>query len=344
MDLDGEDLTEIKSAGDTQLMKIIPSKSDALSSGIIASFSMCGGKAIKALFNYLTEYQKFNFDFYKQGFQIDGIKMYENNTIDTLSYVIYKADKLLEYIFCPQNIPGCETRETISIKVSSKEIFSYLKKTKAQTSIRIELNRHTPKLILYVINGGTSKPFYIDYEFCMSTPCPISGDILKPDLVANYKTLIEVFSSEMASQSTKYGGTLYDFNLAVYREGIYVWSNAPGVGGVQYGKVEDTYLRFQLPVESAKRWSTLFKISPNATLSIFALDENIIKFYMPVTTSGEMYVFQFPKATNPMLTNLLAQRNAYPQMQMQMYPQVYPQMQMYQPVYPQTTSETTTDK
>ena len=32
----------------------IPSKSDALSSGIIASFSMCGGKAIKALFNYLS--------------------------------------------------------------------------------------------------------------------------------------------------------------------------------------------------------------------------------------------------------------------------------------------------
>lgn len=322
MNLDGDEIDEIKSSGDSQLVRMVPSRSDAVSSGIFASFSLSGGKSIKALFNYLTEYDKFTFDFYQQGFQIDGVKLNTNGTIDTLSYMIYKADRLIEYIFCPQNVPGYENNKSISVRVSSKNFYSFLKKTRASTSIRVELNKTVGKLILYVINGGTCKPFYLDYEWCHSTPCPISGEIINPSLPPNHKTLIEVFCAEMSSQSTKYGEILYDFNIAIYSEGIFVWSDAPGPGGTAYGKTQGEYIQFQLSVECAKRWQTLFRISINATLSLYAINNEVLKLCMPISSAGEMYIFQYPKLTNPMMSSLTTQRGnmmnsniIYPQQQ-----------------------------
>lgn len=312
-DFDADDDHEIKNVSDTQLMRIIPSKSDAVSSGIISSFSLSNGKMIKSIFSYMTIYQDFNITFYPQGFQLDQILLNDAGTIDTVSYTIFKTDTLVEYTFCPQNAYSSDKPiESITINVSSKEFNACIKKAKAQTSIRVELNRNNPKLIVNVINGATTKPYYIDYKVINAVPCPVNGEITKTTSHVNFKTLIEIFSAEMASQSTKYNGVFYDFNIAVYNEGIYVWSDTPGVGGVPYGKVEGVYHSFQLKTECAKRWSGLFRMSPNSTLSISALDSNVLKISMPVGSYGNHIIFQYPKMNNAMLT-WMAQRNTIPQ-------------------------------
>lgn len=310
-DFDGEDPSEILGAGDTQLMKIITQKSDAGNSGIIASFVLSNGKSIKSLFLYLTKYTDINFNFFKQGLQIDGISYNELNTIDSTTYMTLKGNKLTEYNFIPSNIFGDSTLDAVAISVNSKEFFSFLKKCRAKTSIRLELNRNNPKLILYVINDGITKVFFIDYKQTNITTCPISGSIVDPNTPDNYKTLVEVFSNEMAGQHTKYGGIFYDFNIAVYNEGIYVWSDANGVGGTPYGKVDGTYLHFQLKNSCAKHWLTLFRITPSSTLSITALDSNVLKLSMPIGSYGDMYEFQFPKITNAMIA-WASQRNTIP--------------------------------
>lgn len=312
-DFDAEDSLEIKNVGDTQLMRIIPSKSDAQSSGVISSFSLSNGKMIKAIFAYMTIYQDFNITFYSQGFQLDQILLNDTGNIETASYTIFKSDMLVEYTFCPQNAyTSDKIPDSITINVNAKEFYAAIKKAKAQTSIRVELNRNNSKLILHVINGASSKPYYIDYRVIQAVPCPVNGEITKHNIHVNFKTLIEVFCSEMASQSTKHNGVFYDFNIAVYSEGIYVWSDASGVGGVPYGKVEGLYHSFSLKSECAKRWSGLFRMSVNSTLSISALDSNVIKLSMPVGSFGNHFIFQYPKMTSSMLT-WMAQKSAIPQ-------------------------------
>lgn len=312
-DFDADENQEIKNVSDSQLMRIIPSKSDALSSGVISSFSLSNGKMIKATFAYMTIYQDFNFTFYPQGFQMDQILLNDTGSIDTASYTIFKSDMLVEYTYCPQNgYASDKIPESITINVNAKDFFACIKKAKAQTSIRVELNRNNPKLIVNVINGASSKPYYIDYKLTQQVPCPVNGDIIKQNIPVNFKTLIEVFCSEMACQSTKYNGVFYDFNIAVYNEGIYVWSDATGVGGVPYGKVEGSYHSFSLKTECAKRWSGLFRMSDKSTLSVTALDNNVIKLSMPIGSFGNHFIFQYPKMTNAMLT-WISQRSSVPQ-------------------------------
>ena len=66
MELDDNNSNDLSNIEDSQLIRNLPSKNDAISSGLIASFSFSDGKSTKALFDYMTMYSKFTIDFQKQ--------------------------------------------------------------------------------------------------------------------------------------------------------------------------------------------------------------------------------------------------------------------------------------
>lgn len=353
MDLDERD-SELQSIGDAQLLKYLPTKTDAEASGLVASFSTCDGKFTKALFDYISANPEFVFEFHHQGVIIRSI-LTDNETgqYDTISYMIFNGKKQLEYTFCPRNIPGrngtekTTEEEFICIKVNSSSVLSYVKKNKATTLVRFEFNINNPRMNIQVINGGIISPFFLEYKIVPKLPLPIPGQITNPSTESNFTMTTELFSTAMVNMSSKYSGVLYDFGISVFNNGIYIWTDAPGVGGISHGKQSGTPISFQLKNSVAKRLAKLCKISPRSPVTITALDSSIFKLCSNIG-SCEITIYQFPKCggqyingsypgvTNAIQTNLQQQIPPHQQMnsgyqqQYQVQPPLPPNQQQMQ--------------
>lgn len=301
MDLDDRD-SEMQSIGDAQLLKYLPSKTDAEASGLVASFSTCDGKFTKALFDYISVNPEFVFEFHSQGVIVRSI-LTDNETgqHDTISYMVFKGKKQLEYTFCPQNIPG-DNKNSICLKVSSSSVLSYVKKNKATTLVRFEFNANNPRMNVQVINGGITSPFFLEYKIVPEISFPISGKIVDPELQSNFPMTTELFSASMVNMSAKYSGVSYDFGIAVFNDGVYIWTEAPGVGGIPYGKQSGTPISFSLKNSVAKRLAKLCKICPRSPVTITAVDSSVFKICSGIGTC-EIIIYQFPKNGGQFLNN-----------------------------------------
>lgn len=295
MELDDNNSNDLSNIEDSQLIRNLPSKNDAISSGLIASFSFSDGKSTKALFDYMTMYSKFTIDFHVRGIQFTGILLDEkNNSLDNASYMIFKSEQLVEYIFCPENMDRIN-QDSICLQLSSYSINNCLKQNKATTVFRFEYNINNPKISISVSNGATQMLYYLDFEIVETKMCPVQGNIVKSSITPNFKLTSELFSSTNKNISVKYNNILYDFNVSIYSEGFYIATEAPGVGGIPYGKNQGEAITFALKNCIAKRFAKLCKISPRSTVSLFAIDDNVFKISLAICGYGEMIIFQYPK-------------------------------------------------
>lgn len=293
MDLEEREIHS-QSIGDANLLNCLPNKSDMIKSGLIASISFCDGKSTKAVFDYMLAYPDFTIEFHPQGVIFKEILMYKSGCIDTASYVIFKGDKQLEYNFCPQNIPGDGDKSHICIKVNSATISSYVKKNKATTLVRFELNVNSSRIIVNVINGGVIIPYYLEYKVVPMATFPIPSKLADPNTPANLRITSELFSAAMVNVGMKYNNVLYDFNINIFNDGIYVRTDAPGVGGIPHGKVDGSSINFQVKNNVAKRLAKICKISPRTPVTITAIDENVFKIWSNVGSYAEIIIYQYP--------------------------------------------------
>lgn len=294
MELDDNN-SDMLNIEDSQLIRNLPSKNDAISSGLIASFSFSDGKSTKALFDYMTIYSKFTIDFHVRGIQFTGILNDEkNNCLDTASYMIFKSEQLVEYIFCPENMNRSD-QESVCLQIASYDINNCLKQNKATTVFRFEYNINNPRIAISVSNGPIQMPYFINFEIVESKICPVEGNIVKSSIGPNFKLTSELFSCANKIMAMKYNNILYDFNISIYSEGFHISTEAPGVGGMSYGKNDGNPISFPLKNCIAKRLAKLCKISPRSTVSLCAIDENVFKISFSICGYGEMVIFQFPK-------------------------------------------------
>lgn len=313
MDLDEQEV-QAQSAGDANLMKILPSENDALSTGLVALFTLNDGKSIKALFDFMTAYPEFTIEFHPEGLQIQETLIdSKTGQIDMASYMIFKGKDLVKYIFCPQNLPTGTSQDSVSIKVSAQTFYTYVKKNKATTVINVEYNIRNPKLSVSVTNGSTTTPFYLDFRVVPKAICQIPPRLLDPNIKTECRFTSELLSANMAIVSSKHMNILYDFNIAIFKEGFYVCSDASGVGGISCGKTEGSSYRFALKNAVGKRLTKLCKISPRSTVSFIALDSSLFKITCPTGSYGVMFIFQYPKMESQILSNY--QQLAYNQTQ-----------------------------
>ncbi len=303
MDLDEQEV-QMQSAGDANLMKILPSENDALSSGLVALFTLNDGKSVKSLFDFMTSYPEFTIEFHPEGLQIQETLIdSKTGQIDMSSYMIFKGKDLVKYIFCPQNLPSGFSQDSISIKVSSQTFYTYVKKNKTTTVINVEYNIKNPKLLVSVTNGSTTTPFYLDFKIVPKSICQIPPKLIDPNIRTDCKFTSELLSANMAIVSSKHMNILYDFSISIFKEGFYVCSDASGVGGIHCGKTEGSSFRFSLKNAVGKRLTKLCKISPRSTVSFFALDSSVFKITCPTGSYGVMFIFQYPKMDSQVLSN-----------------------------------------
>ncbi|MDR3597168.1 hypothetical protein [Clostridium sp.] len=299
MDLDDKESSEMQSIGDSQLLKALSSKTDDISSGLIGSFSLSDGKSSKAAFDLLGTYSDFTIEFRPEGVQIIAVLIdKQTGMADNYLYMVFTADKLVQYKFCPHNIRNRSNQSSASISVASNIFNSILKKNKSNTNITIEYFNNKQKLDINVINSGTMMSYQVDFTVVDQATCPIPGRITSTSLTPNFKLTTELFAAAMSNVSSKYGGVSYDFNMEVYNDGFRACTEAPGVSGVPHGKCSGNFLPFPLKNAFSKKMSKIHRISPRSTISITAIDGNLFKISLPISSYGFMYNFQYPKVTN----------------------------------------------
>lgn len=307
MDLEESDFTS-QAIGDAQLMNNLPKKNELIKSGLIGSITFCDGKSIKSLFDFMTTYTDFIMEFHPQGLIIKQCLMHKPNVYDTVSYMVFKGNKQCDYNFYPENIPGEGTKDYICVKVNSATVFGYVKKNKATTSIIFQLKNNSPTMMVNVINGITTLPYFLPYTLVPMITYNIPGTITDPNIIPNMKPTSELFSSAMINMGVKHENVLYDFKLNIYKEGISFSTNAPGVGSIPYGNIDGSFNKFSLKNQVSKRLAKLCKISQRTPVGITCLDNTLFKISINVGSYSEMVIYQFP---DPDASDNMSQYNQY---------------------------------
>ena len=293
MDLEESDFTS-QIVGDAQLMNNLPRKSELIKSGLIGSIAFCDGKSCRGLFDFMTTYSEFIMEFHSQGLIIKQCLMHKPGVYDTISYMVFKGNKQYDYTFCPENITCDGPKDYICVKVNSSTVFGYVKKNKATTSIIFELKNNSRSMTVSVINGITKMSYYLTYTLVPMVTYNIPQSITNPDLQHNIKITSELFSSVMNNMGIKHENVLYDFKLNIFKDGISLSTNAPGVGSIPYGNIEGPLNKFSLKHQVAKRLAKIHKISQRTGVAITCLDNSLFKIWLNVGSYSEMVIYQFP--------------------------------------------------
>lgn len=293
MDLEESDFTS-QVVGDAQLMNNLPRKSELVKSGLIGSIAFCDGKSCRGLFDFMTTYPDFIMEFHPQGLIIKNCLTHKPGVYDTVSYMVFKGTKQYDYTFCPENIPGDGQKDYICIKVSSATVYGYVKKNKATTSIIFELKNNSRAMTVTVINGITKLPYYLSYQIVPMVTYNLPDIITNYDIPHNIKITSELFSSAMNNMGIKHENVLYDFKLNIFKDGISLSTNAPGVGSIPYGNTEGQMVKFSLKHQVAKRLAKIHKICQRTPVAIACLDNSLFKIWLNVGSYSEMVIYQFP--------------------------------------------------
>lgn len=304
MDNDDRESVENQSAGDAHLIRMIVPADDAAATGRIVSFSFGDGKCTGALFQFLSTFSNIFIEFFPHGFQIMGMLINKTSkSYDMISYMTFKKDKIFEYSFFPQNIRSNSDRSinSLTVKLVTTQITSGFKKAKGSTVLRFELKNDNPKFEMFVINGASVIPHFLDYEIIQSIPCPIHSSIVDQKTEPNHKLTSELLASIINTAGAKYNNVAYDYRISIYKGGITMQTNAPSMGIVPFGEISGEPLVFNLEHSTTKYLNKLHKITPRGTILITAVDNSIFKISMPIGSCGDGFIFQYPKATNYMI-------------------------------------------
>jgi hypothetical protein len=331
MNIDERDSAENQSSGDTKLISLISIQDEKVSSGLTLVIGLGDGKCTKSLFDFLSAFPSIIIEAFPHGFQIIGIlKNKDGQGTDMVAYMTFKSNKIAEYFFFPKNYNKYTGKECTSLKIelTTSQINNALKKGKATTIMRFELiindNINSTKMNLSITNGLATIPYILETRFVEEEiPLLMSPQLANLNIEPNFKMTAELLSSAMGTAALKYGNHAYDFTITIYNSGISIYTKAPDVGGIKYGKTNDQGFEFLLDNSTSKHLCKIHKITPRGTILITALDNTSFKLTMPIGSCGDGYIFKFPKLSNNIIP--------YQTMQTLQYSNpIYQQSQYYQ--------------
>lgn len=319
MDSDDREPIENQSIGDALMTKMIPQEDAAVVNGTVLSISLGDGKVSQNLISFMKNCTNIYLQCSEDGFQFIGTLANKNSKNERTSdkdnsmvfYLNFKKDKIAEYFFCPSNLDFEITggKKTLTFILSMNQITNLLKKTKmkATTILRFDLNGRTKTFAMYIINGVSVIPYTLNVGISETIKDIIPVQIADLKITPNYKFSVELFYTMINAAAAKSDNVAYDFRLAIYKGGVAIKTDAPGIGPIPYGKTSENPFIFDLPHESTKYFGLIHKITPRATLLLTAVDDTVFKVSFPIGSCGEGFIFQFPKPNSAKMIEYQAQ-------------------------------------
>lgn len=314
-------------AGEATMLGNLPSKSGAISSGIIASICLCDGKSTKPLINYISSHKNVTLTFSADGLEIIET-MVDSNTksISYVDVIRFKASKQLSYCYCPQNIDGDGDKTSISLTLPTESLLDSVSNNKVGSSLILEYNKNKRSdLSVTVIHNGRPSTSFKSVVISRPNTNPITGNLAldrkEGGVDFGFGIISDTFSSTMLTNSKKHKNTLYGSVLEVFKNGLRIHSKIPKVEPYECGQLTGDSISFELTNATTARLAKLVKISPKTPVFIEANSE-MFRIDMAACAYAEITTYKFPDVKNNVPTGVtseeMAQFNKY-QMDLDVY-------------------------
>lgn len=256
---------------------------------IIFAMTFNVGKAVKALFDIMSDYSDIRFRIFPEGLQIyeklvDGDIMQE--TID----ITFDAKRQQEFIFCPKNYVG-ENINQLFLKVSANSLKQFASDNRKGTYVRFVYSMSRLDAFYITSNDGTQSEVYIPVvRMQPDNENYINGTISMKNIESVCKIPNEILSKVFKKVSKKIGTTNFNVEVQIYTSGsIFVKSLAPSGEMVKEPAnkpLTGPFYKFIIPYSCAKRFEKLCKVTSPTTIFIYAFDEKILRFSQFITYVG----------------------------------------------------------
>jgi len=280
-------------SSDVNLMKTIPSKNNAVKNGIIASISLCDGKFIKAIFNFLNNYDSILFEFTPDFLIIRGssyIGSEVNGKINFETFIKFMKNDQLEYSFCPQNIQG-SNKESICLNMSSESLSSCVSKCKVGTSLRLEFNkRKMTDMVASITNGDITIKKEISININKTVKRNVST--ISENNEPNCHIISDLLSTCMGTNSVKHRGVFYGTIISIFNEGMSIQSQIPKTEAITFGDASGNSTDFHIDHKTTLRMSKILKVSSKTPISIYNC-EDFFKISFRVGAFAELSIKQY---------------------------------------------------
>ncbi len=306
MDLGYGDNGDLDS-GEAIMLGNLPSKSGAISSGIIASICLCDGKSTKPLFNYISSHKNVTLTFSAEGLEIIET-MVDPNTkaISYVDVIRFKASKQLSYCYCPQNIDGDGDKTSISLTLETQSLLDSVSNNKVGSSVIFEYNKNRKTdLSVTVTHNGRPTTSFKSVVISRANVNPINGSLIvdrkEGGVDFGFGIVSDILSSNMATNSKKHKNTLYGSVLEIFKNGLRIHSKIPKVEPFETGQLTGESISFELTNAITSRLAKLVKISPKTPVFIEANNE-MFKINMAACAYAEITTYKFPDVKNTIST------------------------------------------